>query len=149
MGRATWIIVVTVVVVGGLALVGATSSSGPSENAIAKDEAPPSTTTTEPPPPGIVVVKIIRGAFRPSNLDIDLTETPIVQWRHEDRDTFTYIIESTNQDENGDPLYISPELSQGDVFEVDFSEFEPDIYRYFSFLGLQRIPGSVDSRPEQ
>jgi hypothetical protein len=32
---------------------------------------------------------------------------------------------------------------------VDFSELEPNIYRYFSFLGNNRVPGSIDTRPEQ
>ena len=148
MGRATAIILVTVILVGGLALVGAASSSGPSDEATVASEAPPTTTTTEPPPAGVTIVRITGGAFRPSNLDVDLTVAPIVQWRHEDRPQFTYVIESRESDENGDPLFISPELMNGDVFEVDFSQFEPDIHRYFSFLGRQRIPGTVDTRPK-
>jgi len=149
MRRTSSIIIATVVIVGGLTLIGATTSSGPSEDAAAKDERPPITTTTEPPPEGIAIVKITGGAFRPSNLDIDLTVTPIVEWRHEDDPSRVYVIESRDTDENGDPLFVSPELHPGDVFSFDYSEVEPDIHRYFSFLGLNRIPGTVDSRPTQ
>ena len=149
MGRAAWIIVVTIVVVGGLALVGSASSSGPSEDATARSEPPPTTTTTEPPPEGVIIVRITGGAFRPSNLDVDLNEATVVQWRHEDDPDYTYILESRDKDENGDPLFVSPELAFGDTFEVDFGELEPDIYRYFSFLGNNRIPGTVDTRPQQ
>ena len=149
MGRATAIILATVVVVGGLALIGASTSSGPSDDATVASEAPPTTTTTEPPPAGVTVVTLKGGAFRPSIINIDLTTAPIVQWRHEDRPTFTYVIESRETDDNGDPLFISPELNNGDVFEFDFSTLPEDIHRYFSFLGLQRIPGTVDTRPDQ
>lgn len=149
MRRLSSITIVTIVIVGGLILIGASTSSGPSENAAAKEERPPTTTTTEPPPEGVSIVKITNGAFRPSNLDIDLNVTPIVQWRHEDSAERTYVLQSRDLDENGDPLYESPELSAGDTFEVDFSQFEPNIYRYISFLGNNRIPGTVDSRPQQ
>jgi hypothetical protein len=97
----------------------------------------------------VAIVRITGGAFRPSNLDIDLDVITLVQWRHEDADDRVYVLESRDVDENGDPLFISPELHTGDVFEVDFGEFVPDIYRYFSFLGNNRIPGTVDSRPAQ
>jgi len=30
---------------------------------------------------------------------------------------------------------------------VDFREFPPALYRYNTFLGNQRIPGLVDTRP--
>jgi hypothetical protein len=149
MRRLSSIIIVTIVVVGGLALIGASTSSGPTEEAAAKEERPPITTTTEPPPEGVTVVKITGGAFRPSNLDVDLTVTPLVQWRHEDTAERTYVIVSRKVDDNGDPLFTSPELGPGDTFEVDFSAYEPDIYRYSSFLGNNRIPGTVDSRPQQ
>jgi hypothetical protein len=149
MRRSSTIIIATIVIVGGLLLIGATTSSGPSADAVAKDERPPVTTTTEPPPEGVAIVKITGGAFRPSNLDIDLTVTPIVQWRHEDDPSRTYVIQDRTLDENGDPLYVSPELSAGDTFEVDFSIWETNIYRYGAFLGNNRIPGTVDSRPSQ
>ena len=149
MGRLTSIIIFTIVLVGGLMLIATTSSSGPTDAVAVAEERPPVTTTTEPPPEGIAIVKITGGAFRPSNLDVDLDVVQVVQWRHEDDPERVYVIVSRDRDENGDPLYESPELTTGDRFEVDFSEFETDIYRYFSFLGNNRIPGTVDTRPQQ
>ena len=84
MRRLSSIIIVTVAIVGGLLLIGTSTSSGPSEDAAAASVRPPTTTTTEPPPEGVAIVKITGGAFRPSNLDIKLEETPVVQWRHEE-----------------------------------------------------------------
>ena len=43
----------------------------------------------------------------------------------------------------------SPLLTPGDTFQVDFSGLETAIYRYYSFLGNNRIPGSIDTRPQQ
>jgi hypothetical protein len=34
-------------------------------------------------------------------------------------------------------------------FEFDFSTVEPAIYRQKASIGFNRIPGSVDTRPEQ
>ena len=117
--------------------------SGPTDEVIAAARVPQTTTTTEPPPEGIIVVRIDNGAFRPSNLDVDLTKEWIVEWRHEDVEDREYVIEARNGE------FESPPLNTGDVFQVDFSEMEPDIYRYFAFLGNTRIPGTVDTRPEQ
>ena len=33
--------------------------------------------------------------------------------------------------------------------EFDYSTLEPAIHRYGAFIGFNRIPGSVDTRPEQ
>ena len=148
MRRITWII-------GGLAVVallvfiGASNESGPSDDAVTANRPPPTTTTTEPPPEGVIVVLLRGGAFRPSIVALDLDEATIVQWKHEDSADFIYVIESRDKDDNGDPLFMSGELGPGDTFEVDFSEFPVDIYRYFSFLGQQRLPGTVDTRPDQ
>jgi hypothetical protein len=117
--------------------------SGPTDSVVAQARVPQTTTTTEPPPEGVVVVTISNGAFRPSNLDLDLTKEWIVEWRHEDTDEREYVIETRNGE------FTSPTLKAGDVFAVDFSELDPNIYRYFSFIGNTRIPGSIDSRPEQ
>ncbi|HSF85054.1 MAG TPA: hypothetical protein VLG28_05235 [Acidimicrobiia bacterium] len=125
------------------AFVAAACSSGPTDAVIAAARAPQTTTTTEAPPEGIIVVRITNGAFRPSNLDVDLTMEWIVEWRHEDSDDREYVIEARNGE------FESPPLSTGDVFQVDFSGLEPDIYRYFAFIGNTRIPGTVDTRPEQ
>ncbi len=102
------------------------------------------TTTTEPPPEGIIVVRITNGAFRPSNLKVDLEQEWIVQFRHEDVAEREYVIEARNE-----VFPASPLLKPGDVYEVDFSGLDPGIYRYFAFLGNTRIPGSIDTRPQQ
>jgi hypothetical protein len=90
-----------------------------------------------------MVVIIEGGRFRPSNLKLDLDEAWIVEWRHEDVAEREYLIEARKGE------FESPPLNTGDTFQVDFSELEPDIYRYFSFLGNNRVPGSIDTRPEQ
>jgi hypothetical protein len=102
-----------------------------------------STTTTEPPPEGIVVVIIESGRFRPSNLKLDLDEEWIVEWRHEDSAEREYVLQGRRGE------FESPPLNTGDTFQFDFRELEPDIYRYYSFLGNTRVPGSIDSRPAQ
>ena len=127
-----------------LALVLGACGSGPSPEALAADRAPTTTTTTEPPPEGITIVLIEGGRFRPSNLKLDLDEAWIVEWRHEDEAEREYVIEARDGEWED-----SPTLSPGDTFQVDFRELEPGIYRYYSFLGNNRIPGSVDSRPQQ
>lgn len=118
-------------------------SSGPSDAALEGGREPTTTTTTEPPPEGIVVVIIESGRFRPSNLKMDLDEAWIVQWRHEDTAEREYVIEARNGE------FTSDVLTPGDTFEVDFREFDEGIYRYFSFLGNTRVPGSIDTRPAQ
>ncbi|MCP4305277.1 MAG: hypothetical protein GY926_21410 [bacterium] len=118
-------------------------SSGPSDAALESGRSPVVTTTTEAPPEGIAVVIIEGGRFRPSNLKLDLNDEWIVEWRHEDIAEREYTLEARNGE------FESEVLTPGSIFQVDFSELEPGIYRYFSFLGNNRIPGSVDTRPEQ
>lgn len=136
--RARWVMVTAIIAL----LLGA-CSSGPSDAALEAGKVPVSTTTTEAPEEGIAVIIIEGGRFRPSNLKMDLDETWIVEWRHQDVAEREYTLEARNGE------FTSPVLGPGDVFEVDFSQFEPGIYRYFSFLGNNRIPGSVDTRPDQ
>lgn len=130
-----------------LLIAGATAvvacGSGPSPEVLASQRRPATTTTTEPPPEGVVFVRISNGAFRPSNLEIDPAETPIVRWVHEDSPEREYVLE-----ERGG-LFTSEALTPGDTFEFDFSTLEPGIYRYFANIGLNRIPGTVDTRPDQ
>ncbi len=126
-----------------IALVAVACSSGPTEEVLAAARVPQTTTTTEAPPEGVIVVRINNGAFRPSNLDVDLTQAWIVEWRHEDTADREYVISARNGE------FESPPLNTGDVFQVDFSGMEPDIYRYFAFLGNTRVPGTVDTRPDQ
>ncbi len=133
--RVRWLIVVAVV-----ALAAASCASGPSR----ADLAPATTTTTtEPPPEGVILVTIANGSFRPSNLDVKLEEASIVRWVHADTDEREYVIQGRNGE------FESPPLNTGDTFEVDMADFEPGIYRYFSFLGNTRVPGTIDTRPEQ
>ena len=136
--RARWVFVTLLI-----ALLLSACASGPSDGALAGGRVPVSTTTTEPPPEGIVIVIIEGGRFRPSNLKVDLDEAPIVEWRHQDSAEREYVIQARNEE------FISETLTPGDTFQVDFSQLEPGIYRYYSFLGNNRIPGSVDTRPDQ
>jgi len=141
-----------------MGLLLAACGSGPSPEALERDVAPSTTTTTEPPPEGVVVVRIENGRFAPSNLEIEIDEVWIVEWHHLDAPITNqdgsvvervYQIISRDRDDNGDFLFESVELNFGDTFQVDFSAFEADIYRYNTFLGMQRIPGLVDTRPQR
>jgi hypothetical protein len=121
----------------------AACGSGPSEAAIA--EGPPiTTTTTEAPPEGVRVVVISNGVFRPQILEFQLTEASLVEFRHQDQERFQYVIRWENE-----VFPDSPELSRGDTYTVDFSTLPPDFYRYSAQLGLNSIPGSVDTRAAQ
>ena len=121
-------------------VVGSLASSAPSEATRESAQSPTTTTTTEPPPPGEVVVRLSNGSFRPSNLALDLTETQIVHWINED--PREYLLADL------DGAFESP-LPPGGEFRFDYSALEPSIYRYYAEIGFQRIPGSVDTRPEQ
>jgi plastocyanin len=136
----TRLVIVTVILA---ALLGA-CSSGPSEAALTADRKPTTTTTTEAPPEGIAVVTIESGRFRPSNLKLDLDNEWIVEWRQEDSADREYVVVSGD-----DSFADSPTLKAGDTFQVDFSQLPPGIYRYYAYLGNNRIPGSVDTRPSQ
>lgn len=139
------ILILTLVIA--LGMVAAACSSGPSDDVLASGRKASITTTTEPPPEGVFVVSIVDGAFRPSNVAIDVTVTPIVEWRHEDAADREYIIEARKRDD--EVPFISETLQNGDVFQVDFSLLPLDIYRYGANIGLTRVPGTIDTRPEQ
>lgn len=124
-----------------LLVVGTVVQSGPSQATEEAGRVPTTTTTTEPPPEGTVTVRLDNGVFRPANLRIDLAEVQIVEWIVED--DREYIIRSSTG------LFESDLLGEGDTFQFDFSTVEPAIHRYNALIGFQRIPGSVDSRPEQ
>ncbi len=130
-----------------LVVLGSVISSGPSQATIEADRTPTTTTTTEPPPEGVVVVRIDNGVLRPSNLELDLDEFQIVKWINEDDREF--VIEAS------DGSFVSPLLSQGDVFEFNFSTLPTALHRYKAILdtdslfGGVRIPGLVDTRPAQ
>jgi len=138
-----------------LGLVLTACGSGPSSAAVERNERPATTTTTEPPPEGIVIVNIENGRFSPSNLEIDLSEFWIVEWQHNDApvphadgtvQTREYQIISRDRNEDRSFIFESPVMEFGDVFQVDFTDMPEDLYRYNTFLGLQRIPGLVDTR---
>jgi hypothetical protein len=140
------------------AVVAAACGSGPSPEARERNQAPSTTTTTEPAPEGVIVVSIENGRFAPSNLEIDLSETWIVEWQHNDEprtlqdgtvEAREYQIISRDRDDDGNFIFESPTLQFGDVYQFDFSDLEPDLYRYNTFLGMQRIPGLVDTRPSR
>ena len=124
-----------------LALVAGACASGPSAATVEADRRPTTTTTTEPPPEGVFVVAIRNAAFRPANLQLDLDEFWIVECRNEDERE--YVVEARRGE------FMSPTLAQGDVYQVDLREFEPSLIRFFTFAGNQRIPGIIDTRPEQ
>lgn len=124
-----------------MAALVAACGSGPSDDALARNRQPSTTTTTEPLPEGVTIVRIDGGAFRPANLKLDLDETWIVQW--ENRDAEERELTATRGEFESGPL------QSGGTFEVDFREFEPGLYRYQMFIGQQRIPGIVDTRPAQ
>lgn len=132
--------VIGLAMVSGLLLIAA-CASGPTAEVAALNRIPTTTTTTEPPPEGVVVVDISNGRFSPSNLKLDLAETWIVEWQNNDPPR-EYTITSSDTG-----VFESPLLQPGDTFQVDFSGMEPDVYRYYTFLGLQRIPGLIDTRP--
>ena len=129
-----------IVLVLACALFAVACSSGPSRPDL---PLPTTTTTTEPPPPGETVVAIRNGAFRPSNLKVDLAEIQVVRWVHEDRERFEYILSQA------DGLWEPVTLNRGDEFSFDFSTLEPGLYRYTAQLGNSFLPGIIDSRPEQ
>ena len=143
MGRRTLIqsTVLIVVVFAVLLAVGTLISSEPSEATQAAQRVPTTTTTTEPPPEGVIIVRINNGVFRPANLAIDLDVTQTVRWINDDE--FEYVIRANGGE------FESPPLATGDEFEFDFSTLDPAIHRYNALVGFQRIPGSVDTRPEQ
>jgi hypothetical protein len=138
-----------------IGLVASACASGPSPEARDRNLQPSTTTTTEPPPQGVVVVAIENGRFSPSNLEIDLGETWIVEWQHRDApvtladgtvESREYQIISRDRNEDRSFLFESPVMQYGDTFQVDFSGLPEDLYRYNTFLGAQRIPGLVDTR---
>lgn len=153
-----------------LVLAASACSSGPSPEALERNQTPSTTTTTEPLPEGLVIVTIENGAFRPSNIELDLEEFYIVEWRHQDStsldadgNTRVFTIETRRgefgaqqraAEETGDPdarcqPCVEFELAFGESHQIDFRDFEPGLYRYFSFLGQNRIPGTIDTRPAQ
>lgn len=143
MGRRNLInsTILVVVVFAALVIIGSLLESGPSQETIDADRRPTTTTTTEPPPEGVVIVKISNGVFRPANLKLDVSEIQSVQWVNED--DVEYVIIGSGG------IFESPPLNNGDTYEFDFSTLPPGIHRYNAVIGFQRLPGSVDTRPDQ
>jgi hypothetical protein len=128
--------VVTALVV--FALAAAACSSGPS---FPNARPPTSTTTTEAPEVGVQIVRINNGSFQPSNLAISLDDFSVLRFIQEDADR-TYTLVSS------DGLFENVELNQGDVFDVDLTGQEEKIYRFSALFGFNRLPLSVDTRPD-
>jgi hypothetical protein len=123
-----------------LVAIGTLKTSGPSDATVTADKKPVVTTTTEAPPEGIAVVRIDNGVFRPANLKMDLDEAWIVRWVNDD--DVEYLLQGTEDE-------FEVKLGPGATFEFDYSTLDPGIHRYRAFVGFNRIPGSVDTRPEQ
>ncbi|MEN8112956.1 MAG: cupredoxin domain-containing protein [Actinomycetota bacterium] len=123
-----------------LLVMGFAFESSPADEIVAADRQPTTTTTTEPPPEGVLKVRIDNGSFRPSNVKLNLEEAWIVRWVNEDPREYMLA------DKDG---LFETTLAEGDEFEFDYSTLEPGIYRVFATVGFQRIPGTIDSRPEQ
>ena len=124
-----------------LALAAIACGSGPSPQARARNQRPSTTTTTEPPPEGVFIVEISNGRFAPSNVELNLDATPIVRWENNDPPREYQIIS------NPIGTFESPVITPGEFWEFDFSTLEQGLYRYNTFLGQQRIPGLIDTRP--
>ncbi len=131
----------------GAMLVSSACASGPAPEVLAAGRTPSTTTTTLPPPEGVTVVRIANASFRPSNLTLDIDREWIVEWRNEDDREYQII--SRDRNDEGERIFESPMLVEGDTWQVDFRDLEPAVYRYFMTLGAQSIPGLVDTRPEQ
>jgi len=127
--------IVAVLFIGGFAL-----TSSPSASVTESAKPPTTTTTTEPPPEGVFLIAIDNGSFRPSNVLLDIDETWIVKWMN--TDPREYVL----ADKEG---LFEVTLAEGDEFEFDYSTLPPGIYRVFATVGFQRIPGTIDTRPEQ
>lgn len=143
MGRRTLInsTLFVAVVFALIAVVGTIQTSAPSEAVVESGRQPTTTTTTEPPPEGVAFVTISNGVFSPASLAMDLTKIQTVLWTNEDK--FEYLL--TSSEDAWEPVV----MNQGDTFEFDFSTLPPAIHRYNATLGFNRIPGSVDTRPDQ
>ena len=127
--------VVAVLFIGGFAL-----TSSPSAHVTESAKPPTTTTTTEPPPEGVFIIAIDNGSFRPSNVLLDIDETWIVKWVNADPREYMLA------DKEG---LFEVTLAEGDEFEFDYSTLPAGIYRVFATVGFQRIPGTIDTRPEQ
>jgi hypothetical protein len=126
-----------------LLVLGTITGSSPSEAALDANRRPTTTTTTEPPPEGVVVVELRNGSFGPANLKLDLTRASIVRWVNRDpRDVVLF-------DRSTEKLFNVTLEANGGTFEWDYSQQEPAIWRYSAELGLQLVPGQIDTRPDQ
>ena len=121
-----------------LGLIAAACSSG----SAFPDALPPTTiTTTEAPSSGVEVVRISNGSFQPSNISLNLDEVSIIKFVNEDAGS-EYVLTSS------DGLFEDLQFNGGDEFELDFAEFEEKIYRFSALAGFNRLPLSIDTRPD-
>lgn len=136
-------VILVVAVFAVLLIVGAAAQSEPPANVAEGGNRPTSTTTTEPPPEGVVIVELRNGSFSPANLKLDINVNQIVRWINTDPRDVTLF------DRSPDKLFNVPLPASGGQFEFDYGSLEPAIYRYSAEIGLQLIPGQIDTRPEQ
>lgn len=160
--------VAVVALVGACSSAAGTSTTGPPPTTAAPPTtAPPATTTTMPPattttlaPPttaeaegveiaddGAYVVHIRNGSLHPSVLNVDPESAALVRWHNDDE--VPYVLTSRTRDENGDRLFESDEIEPGGTYEIDFSQWEPAAFSYFTMRGNSRIPGLVDTSPSR
>ena len=126
-----------VIVLLALGVVAAACSSG---SAFPDALPPTTTTTTEAPEIGVEIVRINNGSFQPSNLKLDLNEVSIIRFVQED--DRTYVLQSS------DRLFEPLEMNLGDEFEVDLTGGEEKIYRFQALFEFNRLPLSIDTRPD-
>ncbi len=136
--------------IGLLALIIAACGSGPSDEALARNQVPTTTTTTEPPPEGVFVIVIENGKFTPSNLEFQLDEFWIIRFENQDPPR-EYVIQERREN------FVSPTIVPGDGWEFDLRTLDdPEtadeneaeaLWRYYTFIGNQRVPGIIDTRP--
>jgi hypothetical protein len=93
-----------------------------------------------PGEPPVAVVEIRSGAFHPAVLELDPAVWTVIRWENTDTDR-TYVVTAK------DGEFESPPIPPGGSWELDVSEFEPGIYRYYTVIGEARAPASFEIVP--
>jgi hypothetical protein len=96
------------------------------------------TTTTLLPVRLPTVISIENGAFRPAVLDLTESDSGVISFTNEDDLEYEIIA----LDGDFEPFSLGP----GETFVLDFYELERKVIRYRTTLGVQTIPGLVDTR---
>jgi hypothetical protein len=134
-----------------MSFVVAACGSGPSPEALERNERPSTTTTTEPPPEGVYTIVIENGKFTPANNRFSIDDFWIVRFENQDPPR-EHVVETRRGE------FESPVLQPGDSWEFDLLTLDDpeteeneaeDLIRYQMFIGQQRVPGIIDTRPER